>query len=81
MNTRTGLISAPNVWSDWSDGSERFAMPLLLQDAAARGLADPEQTGRLLDVSTSAFCGSGCRNRRCRSSELSSLCNVTAAAG
>ncbi|MEV5886851.1 hypothetical protein AB0L74_29955 [Streptomyces sp. NPDC052020] len=49
VNTRTKLTSATNGWSDWSDGSERIAMPLLLQAATARGLADPEQTGPLLD--------------------------------
>ncbi|MDN3264702.1 hypothetical protein QWJ26_33855 [Streptomyces sp. CSDS2] len=49
VNTRTGLASATNGWPDWSDGSERIAMPLLLQAATARGLADPEETGPLLD--------------------------------
>ncbi|WP_210953489.1 hypothetical protein [Streptomyces sp. RT42] len=49
VNTRTGLTGATNGWPDWSDGSERIAMPLLLQAATVRGLADPEETGSLLD--------------------------------
>ncbi|MFD0319067.1 hypothetical protein [Streptomyces flavalbus] len=49
VNTRTGLTSPTNGWSDWSDGSERIAMPLLLQAATAHGLADPRETGPLLD--------------------------------
>ncbi|RKN43762.1 hypothetical protein [Streptomyces hoynatensis] len=49
VDTRTGLRLATNGWSDWSDGSERIAMPLLLQQAAARGLADPEEPGPLLE--------------------------------
>ncbi|GAB2981007.1 hypothetical protein GCM10023080_053950 [Streptomyces pseudoechinosporeus] len=49
VDTRTGLTQATNGWSDWTDGSERLAMPLLLQLATARGWADPEQTGPLLD--------------------------------
>ncbi|MFC8818805.1 hypothetical protein [Streptomyces rochei] len=49
VNTRTGLTGATNGWPDWSDGSERIAMPLLLQAATVRGLADPEETGPLLD--------------------------------
>ncbi|MDI3101392.1 hypothetical protein QJ054_30530 [Streptomyces sp. AN-3] len=49
VNTRTGLTGATNGWPDWSDGSERIAMPLLLQAATVRGLADPEETDPLLD--------------------------------
>ncbi|WNM35741.1 hypothetical protein RKE30_37970 [Streptomyces sp. Li-HN-5-11] len=49
VDTRTGLTQSTNGWSDWTDGSERIAMPLLLQAAAARGLADPEEIEPLLD--------------------------------
>ncbi|MFC9680525.1 hypothetical protein [Streptomyces sp. NPDC056948] len=49
VDTRTGLTQAANGWADWTDGSERIAMPLLLQTATARGWADPEETGPLLD--------------------------------
>ncbi|MBD2818715.1 hypothetical protein ID867_17315 [Streptomyces parvulus] len=35
VNTRTGLTGATNGWPDWSDGSERIAMPLLLQAATS----------------------------------------------
>ncbi|GEC09198.1 hypothetical protein SSP24_68530 [Streptomyces spinoverrucosus] len=49
VDTRTGLTQSTNGWSDWTDGSERIAMPLLLQAAAARGVADPEQIDPLLD--------------------------------
>ncbi|MEU6917616.1 hypothetical protein [Streptomyces olindensis] len=49
VDTRTGLTQATNGWSDWTDGSERIAMPLLLQAAAAHGLADPEEIDPLLD--------------------------------
>ncbi|MGP4006110.1 hypothetical protein [Streptomyces sp. 4N124] len=49
VDTRTGLTQSTNGWSDWTDGSERIAMPLLLQAAAARGWADPEEIDPLLD--------------------------------
>ncbi|NUP15177.1 MAG: hypothetical protein HOZ81_03550 [Streptomyces sp.] len=49
VNTRTGLTSATNGWSDWTDGSERIAMPLLLQAAVAHGLADAAEVEPLLD--------------------------------
>lgn len=49
VDTRTSLTQPTNGWSDWTDGSERIAMPLLLQAAAARGLADPEEIAPLLD--------------------------------
>lgn len=49
VDTRTGLTQPTNGWPDWTDGSERIAMPQLLQTAAARGLADPEETEPLLD--------------------------------
>jgi len=49
VNTRTGLTSATNGWSDWTDGSERIAMPLLLQAAVAHGLADAAEIDPLLD--------------------------------
>ena len=34
VDTRTGLTQATNGWADWTDGSERIAMPLLLQNDA-----------------------------------------------
>ncbi|MDT7840253.1 glycoside hydrolase family protein [Streptomyces justiciae] len=49
VDTRTGLTQSTNGWSDWTDGSERIAMPLLLQAAATRGWADPAETDPLLD--------------------------------
>ncbi|MEV7394613.1 MULTISPECIES: hypothetical protein [unclassified Streptomyces] len=49
VDTRTGLTQATNGWSDWTDGSERIAMPLLLQAAVARGLADAEEIDPLLE--------------------------------
>ncbi|MEU0390155.1 hypothetical protein [Streptomyces chartreusis] len=49
VDTRTGLTQATNGWADWTDGSERIAMPLLLQAAAARGLADAEEIEPLLE--------------------------------
>ncbi|WP_327657116.1 hypothetical protein [Streptomyces sp. NBC_00483] len=44
LDTRTLLTQATNGWSDWSDGSERIAMPLLLQLATARGWLDRTRT-------------------------------------
>ncbi|WP_198547401.1 hypothetical protein [Streptomyces jeddahensis] len=49
VDTRTGLTQSTNGWPDWTDGAERIAMPLLLQAAAARGLADPDEMDPLLD--------------------------------
>ncbi|WP_051828530.1 hypothetical protein [Streptomyces bicolor] len=49
VDTRTGLTRSTNGWSDWTDGSERIAMPLLLQAAAARGWADPDEIDPLLE--------------------------------
>ncbi len=49
VDTRTGLTQATNGWADWSDGSERIAMPLLLQAAVAHGLADAAETDPLLE--------------------------------
>jgi hypothetical protein len=37
VNTTTLLTQSTNGWPDWSDGSERIAMPLLLQLGAMRG--------------------------------------------
>ncbi|MDF3143051.1 MULTISPECIES: hypothetical protein [unclassified Streptomyces] len=41
VDTRTGLTQSTSGRQDWTDGAERIAMPLLLQAAAARGLASP----------------------------------------
>ncbi|MFD7135086.1 hypothetical protein [Streptomyces sp. NPDC059894] len=41
VDTRTGLTQATNGWADWSDGSERIGMPLLLQLATERGPRRP----------------------------------------
>ncbi|MGW1029427.1 hypothetical protein ACWD4J_38085 [Streptomyces sp. NPDC002577] len=49
VDTRTGLTQSTNGWQDWTDGSERIAIPLLLQAAAARGWADPGEIDPLLD--------------------------------
>ncbi|KPI11488.1 hypothetical protein OK074_2820 [Actinobacteria bacterium OK074] len=49
VDTRTGLTQTTNGWQDWTDGSERIAMPLLLQAAAAHGLADADEMDPLLD--------------------------------
>ncbi|MBR8639203.1 hypothetical protein KEF29_07375 [Streptomyces tuirus] len=49
VDTRTGLTQATSGWADWTDGSERIAMPLLLQAAVARGLADAEEIEPLLE--------------------------------
>ncbi|MFI9831158.1 hypothetical protein ACIHIX_26170 [Streptomyces sp. NPDC051913] len=49
VDTRTGLTQASNGWADWTDGSERIAMPLLLQAAVARGLADVAEIDPLLE--------------------------------
>ena len=40
VNTTTFLTQTTNGWSDWTDGSERIAMPVLLQLAAMRGWID-----------------------------------------
>lgn len=40
VDTKTGLTQSTNGWSDWTDGSERIGMPILLQQARARGWAD-----------------------------------------
>ncbi|MEU5871059.1 hypothetical protein AB0A73_05790 [Glycomyces sp. NPDC047369] len=49
VDVRTKTTHSTNGWHDWSDGSERVAMPLLLQLAALRGWADPAAVGPLLD--------------------------------
>ncbi|GAA4098051.1 hypothetical protein [Nonomuraea soli] len=46
VDTRTGLTQTGNGWSDWSDGSERICMPMLLHQARRHGrlaadVADP----------------------------------------
>ncbi|WP_335987823.1 hypothetical protein [Glycomyces sp. MUSA5-2] len=49
VDVRTKTTHSTNAWQDWTDGSERVAMPLLLQLAALRGWADPTEVGPLLD--------------------------------
>ncbi|MFJ3673287.1 hypothetical protein ACIPSE_43205 [Streptomyces sp. NPDC090106] len=49
VDTRTLLSQPTNGWADWSDGSERIAMPLLLQHALAQGWTDPDEIRPLLD--------------------------------
>ncbi|MGW0786559.1 hypothetical protein [Streptomyces sp. NPDC002913] len=49
VDTRTGLVQQDNGWVDWSDGSERIAMPLLLQLATERGWLERSATEPLLD--------------------------------
>ncbi|KQQ96411.1 hypothetical protein ASF72_01780 [Arthrobacter sp. Leaf141] len=41
VDTATKLAQTTNGWSDWTDGSERIGMALLLQMAVRRGLIDP----------------------------------------
>lgn len=40
VDTRTLLTQSTNGWSDWSDGSERIGMPILIQLAAEAGWID-----------------------------------------
>ncbi|MFI6875192.1 hypothetical protein ACIBL6_17320 [Streptomyces sp. NPDC050400] len=49
VDTRTGLTRTENGWADWSDGSERVAMPLLLQLGTRMGWLDRATTGPPLD--------------------------------
>lgn len=37
LDTRTGLTQTANDWSDWSDGSERIGMAVLMQRAVTNG--------------------------------------------
>lgn len=41
VDTTTRLTQTTNGWSDWTDGSERIGVALMLQHAAMRGWADP----------------------------------------
>lgn len=43
FDQRWGLRVNKGNWLDWSDGRERLAMPLLLQQARARGWGDPAE--------------------------------------
>jgi hypothetical protein len=49
VDVRTRTTHATNAWQDWTDGSERVAMPLLVQLAALRGWTDPGAVRPLLD--------------------------------
>ncbi|MFI6609946.1 hypothetical protein [Streptomyces sp. NPDC050507] len=49
VDTRTGLTHQEGGWADWSDGSERIAMPILLQLATIRGWLSEKRTEPLLD--------------------------------
>lgn len=42
VDTSTGLTQSTNGWSDWTDGSERIGMAVLLQQALSRGWATPD---------------------------------------
>ena len=42
VDTRTLLTQTTNAWSDWTDGSERAGMALLLQRARSAGWLDDE---------------------------------------
>ncbi|HLT61811.1 MAG TPA: hypothetical protein VK020_11500, partial [Microlunatus sp.] len=46
---RSGLTTLPSAWADWNDARERVGMPLLLQQARARGWGEAESIDRLLD--------------------------------
>ena len=41
VDTTTRLTQATNGWSDWTDGSERIGMAIMLQQALTRGWIDP----------------------------------------
>ncbi len=45
---RSGLTTLPTAWGDWNDVRERVAMPILLQQARARGWGDPALIDELL---------------------------------
>lgn len=49
VDVRTGLTQATNGWNDWTDGSERIAMPVLVQLAALRGWVDADEVDPLLE--------------------------------
>ncbi|KQP67987.1 hypothetical protein ASF40_19525 [Microbacterium sp. Leaf288] len=40
VDTTTGLTQTTNGWSDWSDGSERIGVAIMLQQALLRGWLD-----------------------------------------
>ncbi len=42
VHTHTSLTQTSNGWADWSDGSERLAMPSLLQEVRLRGWTGDE---------------------------------------
>lgn len=47
VDTRYGLTQTTNGWPDWSDGSERIGMAILIQQAVGRGWA-PDRAVDLL---------------------------------
>ncbi|CAL9318390.1 hypothetical protein [Streptomyces sp. SudanB91_2054] len=49
VDTTTGLSVLTNGWSDWSDGSERIAMPLLVLLARQQGWIDPQIADPLVE--------------------------------
>ncbi|CAL9642750.1 hypothetical protein SUDANB145_06376 [Streptomyces sp. enrichment culture] len=49
VDTTTGLSTLTNGWSDWTDGSERIAMPILLLLARQRGWISPETADPLVE--------------------------------
>ncbi|MBL0888634.1 hypothetical protein [Myceligenerans indicum] len=49
VDVRTRTTLPTNGWPDWTDGSERVAMPVLIQLAALRGWADPAEVRTLLE--------------------------------
>ncbi|MQM26029.1 hypothetical protein GFD30_10670 [Glycomyces sp. NEAU-7082] len=48
VDVRTKTTHPTNDWNDWTDGSERIAMPVLIQLAALRGWVDAEEVEPLL---------------------------------
>ncbi|KAI9149026.1 hypothetical protein HJFPF1_11071 [Paramyrothecium foliicola] len=48
VDTMTLLTQTTNGWPDWTDGSERIAMPVLLQLASMRGWVDENLVGATL---------------------------------
>ncbi|GAA4775324.1 hypothetical protein [Microbacterium gilvum] len=47
VDTTTRLTQATNGWSDWTDGSERIGVALMLQHAHARGWLDDDAAAAL----------------------------------
>ncbi|MFC8373451.1 hypothetical protein ACFUIT_36810 [Streptomyces sp. NPDC057239] len=49
VDTSTGLTTLTNGWSDWTDGSERIAMPILLLLARQQGWIAPRTADPLVE--------------------------------